>query len=216
MECGSMSQPLICPCRCKGSIQYIHEECLREWVMFNSTSPRHTCAVCKGPYIWEGASSPPTIAEDVGEPTVRPRQASSMGACVVAYRWVWILVWLLCAPMINAGCRAYVPTRMREAVTVACDRLACDCYSHGGGEPSASLVLFTMYVLTTLVYDVHVMRRGGVRLWCRYRWGVLGACSPVLVLLTVILTNAFSSFLCGAYMGTMYVLCAVTCEEIVR
>ncbi|KAI0676025.1 hypothetical protein C8Q78DRAFT_1142731 [Trametes maxima] len=40
-------QPLFHPCRCSGTIRYIHQDCLTEWLQH---SKKKTCDVCKHPY----------------------------------------------------------------------------------------------------------------------------------------------------------------------
>ncbi|CDO76301.1 hypothetical protein BN946_scf184917.g17 [Trametes cinnabarina] len=40
-------QPLFHPCKCSGTIRYIHQECLTEWL---AHSKKKTCDVCKYPY----------------------------------------------------------------------------------------------------------------------------------------------------------------------
>ncbi|KAH9935970.1 uncharacterized protein BXZ73DRAFT_76777 [Epithele typhae] len=40
-------QPLFHPCKCSGTIRYIHQDCLKEWL---THSRKKTCDVCKYPY----------------------------------------------------------------------------------------------------------------------------------------------------------------------
>ncbi|PIL24929.1 hypothetical protein GSI_12816 [Ganoderma sinense ZZ0214-1] len=40
-------QPLFYPCKCSGTIRYIHQDCLTEWL---AHSKKKTCDVCKHPY----------------------------------------------------------------------------------------------------------------------------------------------------------------------
>ncbi|KAI1796687.1 hypothetical protein LXA43DRAFT_986618 [Ganoderma leucocontextum] len=40
-------QPLFYPCKCSGTIRYIHQDCLTEWL---AHSKKKTCDVCKYPY----------------------------------------------------------------------------------------------------------------------------------------------------------------------
>lgn len=54
--------PLIAPCNCKGSVEYVHLGCLREWIRVRQNLPARnepcdgfeyhplTCDLCKGPY----------------------------------------------------------------------------------------------------------------------------------------------------------------------
>lgn len=46
-------EPLFCPCQCTGSIMFIHETCLKDWlVRKNSDLKLATCEVCGSPYTW--------------------------------------------------------------------------------------------------------------------------------------------------------------------
>ncbi|KAI6167328.1 hypothetical protein EDD17DRAFT_1469209 [Pisolithus thermaeus] len=44
---GEPDQPLFHPCKCSGTIRYIHQDCLTTWL---SHSKKKTCDVCKHPY----------------------------------------------------------------------------------------------------------------------------------------------------------------------
>lgn len=44
---GDLDQPLFYPCKCSGTIRYIHQDCLTTWL---SHSKKKTCDVCKHPY----------------------------------------------------------------------------------------------------------------------------------------------------------------------
>ena len=44
---NSSDNPLINPCNCKGTIEYIHKECLEKWIQL---SKNHNCSVCLIPY----------------------------------------------------------------------------------------------------------------------------------------------------------------------
>lgn len=53
-EHESESNPIICPCRCNGTMKYIHEECLKSWIMSqNSDLYEFSCDVCKTPLDME-------------------------------------------------------------------------------------------------------------------------------------------------------------------
>jgi E3 ubiquitin-protein ligase MARCH6 len=41
---GSADEPLFYPCKCSGSIKYVHQECLMEWL--SHTQKKH-CELCK-------------------------------------------------------------------------------------------------------------------------------------------------------------------------
>lgn len=44
------NNPLVAPCVCKGSIQYIHKQCLYRWVRISS---QNDCELCKTPFTME-------------------------------------------------------------------------------------------------------------------------------------------------------------------
>ncbi|OAX41033.1 hypothetical protein K503DRAFT_713394 [Rhizopogon vinicolor AM-OR11-026] len=58
---GEPDQPLFYPCKCSGTIRYIHQDCLTTWL---SHSKKKTCDVCKHPYSFTkvyAANMPPTL-----------------------------------------------------------------------------------------------------------------------------------------------------------
>lgn len=46
---ASETQPLLHPCRCRGSIKYIHQDCLLEWLRHLNKSTKQ-CDICHTPY----------------------------------------------------------------------------------------------------------------------------------------------------------------------
>ncbi|KAK4140490.1 uncharacterized protein C8A04DRAFT_14923 [Dichotomopilus funicola] len=44
---GSREEPLFYPCKCSGSIKYVHQDCLMEWL---SHSQKKHCELCKTPF----------------------------------------------------------------------------------------------------------------------------------------------------------------------
>lgn len=44
---GSTEEPLFYPCKCSGSIKYVHQDCLMEWL---SHSQKKHCELCKTPF----------------------------------------------------------------------------------------------------------------------------------------------------------------------
>lgn len=47
---ASDTEPLLYPCRCKGSIQYCHESCLSDWL---AVSHGTKCELCRHEYQWQ-------------------------------------------------------------------------------------------------------------------------------------------------------------------
>ncbi|KZT70808.1 hypothetical protein DAEQUDRAFT_708092 [Daedalea quercina L-15889] len=52
---GEQDQPLFHPCKCSGSIRYIHQDCLTTWL---AHSKKKTCDICKHPYSFQKVYSP--------------------------------------------------------------------------------------------------------------------------------------------------------------
>jgi len=48
-EDNTFSNPFISPCKCKGSMKYIHRNCLQNWRMANNTA-FYECDICKYKY----------------------------------------------------------------------------------------------------------------------------------------------------------------------
>ncbi|KAM9913061.1 hypothetical protein OXX69_001961 [Metschnikowia pulcherrima] len=46
---ASLTQPLMHPCKCRGSIKYIHQECLLEWLEHSNNKAKR-CDICNTPY----------------------------------------------------------------------------------------------------------------------------------------------------------------------
>lgn len=47
---GEEGGSLYRPCHCKGSIQFVHEDCLNDWL---SVSRGVKCELCKYPFRWQ-------------------------------------------------------------------------------------------------------------------------------------------------------------------
>ena len=54
MECricfDSTSEPLIQPCKCSGTMKYVHTSCLQKWILHKKN---YTCPVCKEEFTIE-------------------------------------------------------------------------------------------------------------------------------------------------------------------
>lgn len=54
MECDSKDNPLITPCKCSGSVKYIHEECLKTWLISQDVDiDKGACELCKTEFLME-------------------------------------------------------------------------------------------------------------------------------------------------------------------
>ncbi|KAI1644066.1 uncharacterized protein F4817DRAFT_230574 [Daldinia loculata] len=52
---GTTDEPLFYPCKCSGSIKYVHQDCLMEWL---SHSQKKHCELCKTPFRFTKLYSP--------------------------------------------------------------------------------------------------------------------------------------------------------------
>eukprot|EP00842_Homolaphlyctis_polyrhiza_P006798 jgi/Hompol1/7119/HPOL_005196-RA len=46
---GSTTDPLFHPCRCSGSMKYVHQQCLEEWLQH---SGKQHCEICNHPFVF--------------------------------------------------------------------------------------------------------------------------------------------------------------------
>ncbi|OMJ80834.1 hypothetical protein SteCoe_13587 [Stentor coeruleus] len=54
MESEALDSPLLSPCKCSGTIRYIHEECLKTWLVSHSEDlAKSCCELCKMPFSME-------------------------------------------------------------------------------------------------------------------------------------------------------------------
>ena len=53
-ESETKEDPIITPCNCRGSMQHIHEKCLKSWILAQNPDPKNfDCDVCKSPVKME-------------------------------------------------------------------------------------------------------------------------------------------------------------------
>jgi len=96
---GTPDEPLFHPCKCSGSIQYVHQECLMEWL---SHSHKKHCELCKTPFRFTklyDADMPAQLPWDVfiKRAFVHVAQgiASTARATLVGFVWLVILPWFI-------------------------------------------------------------------------------------------------------------------------
>lgn len=94
---GSHDEPLFYPCKCSGSIKFVHQECLMEWL---SHSQKKYCELCKTPFRFTKLYHPQM-----------PRRLPAAVFChraivhVFSYLLTWCrgflvgFVWLICLPL---------------------------------------------------------------------------------------------------------------------
>ncbi|KAE9399180.1 hypothetical protein BT96DRAFT_965714 [Gymnopus androsaceus JB14] len=92
-------QPLFHPCKCSGTIRYIHQDCLTTWL---AHSKKKTCDVCKHPYSFTkvyAADMPSTLP-----PLLMIRRLIQQGfyAVLMIFRAIVVsLVWLAIVPLLT-------------------------------------------------------------------------------------------------------------------
>ncbi|KAJ3571047.1 hypothetical protein NP233_g4020 [Leucocoprinus birnbaumii] len=92
------NQPLFHPCKCSGTIRYIHQDCLTTWL---AHSKKKTCDVCKHPYSFTKVYAPdmpprlPTIllARRLSQ-HVLLAIVFVLRAIAVAFIWLAVLPWV--------------------------------------------------------------------------------------------------------------------------
>lgn len=95
---GTPDEPLFYPCKCSGSIKFVHQECLMEWL---SHSHKKHCELCKTPFRF-------TKLYDANMPQTLPWTVFAQRACLhaaqsvlrVARAIVVSLVWLVFLPLV--------------------------------------------------------------------------------------------------------------------
>jgi E3 ubiquitin-protein ligase MARCH6 len=95
---GSAEEPLFYPCKCSGSIKFVHQDCLMEWL---SHSQKKYCELCKTPFHFTKLYSP-------NMPNRLPTSVFLRKAIlhVLSHLWTWLrgllvgCVWLISVPWI--------------------------------------------------------------------------------------------------------------------
>ncbi|KAL4078894.1 hypothetical protein V8B97DRAFT_2021235 [Scleroderma yunnanense] len=96
---GEPSQPLFYPCKCSGTIRYIHQDCLTTWL---SHSKKKTCDVCKHPYSFTKVYAPNMPATLPPLLVVRRIAQQILLAIIFGLRAIMIaIVWLALLPWIT-------------------------------------------------------------------------------------------------------------------
>ncbi|EPE32664.1 RING/U-box [Glarea lozoyensis ATCC 20868] len=95
---GSDAEPLFHPCKCSGSIKFVHQDCLMEWL---SHSQKKHCELCKTPFRFTKLYSP-NMPQSLPFPVlVRHVIIHIVKNLATWLRFVLVaLVWLACLPYI--------------------------------------------------------------------------------------------------------------------
>ncbi|EEQ37256.1 hypothetical protein CLUG_01379 [Clavispora lusitaniae ATCC 42720] len=87
------SQPLIHPCKCRGSIKYIHQDCLMEWLNHTNKSTKQ-CDICNTPYRFRTIYDP-NMPKRVPLKDLWNKMLQSLGSWL--FRRASILLYSACA-----------------------------------------------------------------------------------------------------------------------
>jgi E3 ubiquitin-protein ligase MARCH6 len=93
---GSDAEPLFHPCKCSGSIKYVHQDCLMEWL---SHSQKKHCELCKTPFRFTKLYSP-NMPQSLPFPVLIRHVVIHIAKNLVTWlRFALVaLVWLACLP----------------------------------------------------------------------------------------------------------------------
>ncbi|XP_071726199.1 probable E3 ubiquitin ligase SUD1 [Rutidosis leptorrhynchoides] len=160
---GDTENPLRYPCACSGSIKFVHQDCLLQWL--NHSNARH-CEVCKHPFSFS-----PVYAENA--PTRLPFQEFVIGIAMKAYhvlqffiRLSFVLsVWLLIIPFITfwiwrfSFVRSFGEAQRLFLSHISTTFILTDCLH--GFLLSASIVFIFLGATSLRDYFRHLRELGG-------------------------------------------------------
>ncbi|KAI5118672.1 hypothetical protein M0805_003610 [Coniferiporia weirii] len=96
---GEQDAPLFHPCKCSGTIRYIHQDCLTTWL---AHSKKKTCDVCKYQYSFTKVYSPYMPKQIPFILFLRKFAQQVFWACVMALRGVMVAtIWLAFLPYVT-------------------------------------------------------------------------------------------------------------------
>lgn len=121
--CHGESEPgreLFHPCKCDGTIKFIHQDCLKEWIK-HSRQKKPRCELCGTPFHFqnvykEGAPLRLTLIEMFIELVPRTIELVAMGCSML----VSIFLWLVCLPIFAALVLRFDWCTVSEQVNQTC------------------------------------------------------------------------------------------------
>uniref|UniRef100_A0A7N0SZX6 RING-type E3 ubiquitin transferase n=1 Tax=Kalanchoe fedtschenkoi TaxID=63787 RepID=A0A7N0SZX6_KALFE len=160
---GDAENPLRYPCACSGSIKYVHQDCLLQWL--NHSNARQ-CEVCKHPFSFS-----PVYADNA--PVRLPFQEFVVGMGMKAYhvlqfflRLSFVLsVWLIIIPFITfwiwrlSFVRSFVEAQRLFLSHISTTVILTDCLH--GFLLSASIVFIFLGATSLRDYFRHLREHGG-------------------------------------------------------
>ncbi|GBF99992.1 hypothetical protein Rsub_12719 [Raphidocelis subcapitata] len=147
---GAGDEPLYWPCRCSGSIKYVHQQCLLDWLRHSGRlTAGAACEVCKHPYSFTAVYAPDAPARLPPHELLLGLVRRCARGVRLAYRvWVVSCFWLVLVPWLTclAGRAAFLQSpsdaprllRARAAPLAA----AADCVL--GSALSIAIVLLNI------------------------------------------------------------------------
>jgi len=105
-RCGEEAGSLFFPCRCSGSIRYVHEECLVEWLR---VSQKRSCELCRAEFRF-------TSVYHAGTPARLPTLEVLFGAVMLGFSCVPEVARHLVVVLIWCGLFPFLTSRVHEVL----------------------------------------------------------------------------------------------------
>eukprot|EP00762_Andalucia_godoyi_P008091 ANDGO_02215.mRNA.1 putative E3 ubiquitin ligase SUD1 len=103
---GTASHSLFMPCHCKGSVQYVHEDCLRKWIDF---SKKKECEICKQPFSFKTVYADNAPSKLAWFDFIRYLSRKIVPFSSSIFRYVVVLsCWILILPLFLSGSWAFL------------------------------------------------------------------------------------------------------------
>lgn len=109
---GDSECPLIMPCRCTGSLSFVHQACLNQWIKSSDT---RCCELCKFDFVMETKLKPLCKVGPVSENSLRKRSATGVVCgCLPSSRGLPLIVSPLSSLCLAVGEAPHVKEREEE------------------------------------------------------------------------------------------------------
>ncbi|CAN6616736.1 hypothetical protein TRVA0_006S03334 [Trichomonascus vanleenenianus] len=119
---GSPEEPLFHPCKCSGSIKFVHQDCLLEWLRHSKKRP--TCELCKTPFRFTKLYAADMPAHVPVYMFMKKLLSDSYEWLLVAVRMnLLVFLWLILLPFVSSSA-IHVYTLFAESVPHRTDILS--------------------------------------------------------------------------------------------
>jgi len=155
---GSDYQPLFHPCRCRGSVRFVHEHCCLEWLRHNGQ--RQRCELCAAQLHFD-----PVYAVDAPQRLSAVELAVGLVArvlnvaVVVLHTAIALALWIVVLPMTVVAAFRYAVGGLPPDATASFSLLTV---AYGGAIVIASIVVYILLVafadLVALFYEETLLR----------------------------------------------------------